>query len=79
MLHQQTENIGQKVDLVTGIQSRAPIVTGAHRSSYDGYVTEHDDYATLGGITPAPCSTGMIVNPRTDTILLMGPPYKKIL
>ena len=25
-------------------------MTGVHRSSYDGYVTEHDDYANLGGI-----------------------------
>ena len=47
--------------------SRAPIAIGVHRSSYGGYVTEHNDYATLGGITPTP-STGMIVNPRTDTI-----------
>ena len=44
--------------------SRAPIATGVHRSSYDGYVTEHDDYATLGGITPAPSSTEIIVHPR---------------
>ena len=57
--------------------SRAPIATGACRSSYGGYVTEHDDYATLGGITPTPSSTGMIVNPRTDTISTCGSPIQK--
>ena len=44
--------------------SRAPNVTGVCRSSYDGYVTEHDDYAIFGGITPAPSSTGIILHPR---------------
>ena len=39
-------------------------MTGVYRSSYDGSVTEHDDYATLGGITPTPSSTGIIVHPR---------------
>ena len=57
--------------------SRAPIVTGVHRSSYDGYVTEHDDYATLGGITPTPSSAGMIINPRTETISTHGSPIQK--
>ena len=57
--------------------SRAPIVTGVHRSSYDGYVTEHDDYATLGGMTPTPSSTGMIINPRTETISTRGSPIQK--
>ena len=52
-------------------------MTGVHRSSYDGYVTEHNDYATLGGITPAPSSTGMIVNPRTETISTHGSPIQK--
>ena len=57
--------------------SRAPIATGMHRPSYDGYVTEHDDYATLRGITPTPSSTGMIVNPRTETISTCGSPIQK--
>ena len=57
--------------------SRAPIATGVHRSSYDGYVTEHDDYATLGGITPTPSSTGMIVNPEQKQYLLHGSPIQK--
>ena len=52
-------------------------MTGVHRSSYDGYVTEHDDYATLGGITPTSSSTGMIVNPRTETISTRGSPIPK--
>ena len=59
--------------------SRAPLVTGACRSSYDGYVTEHDDYATLGGITPAPSSTGIIVHPRigAGTTSTHGSPIQK--
>ena len=32
---------------------RTPMATGVSRSSYEGYMTEHDDYATLGGIMPA--------------------------
>ena len=51
---------------------RAPIVIGVHRSSYDDY-----DYATLAGITPTPCSTGMIVNPKTETIPTHGSPIQK--
>ena len=42
-----------------------PIATGVCRSSQDDYATEFDEYAILRGITPAPSSTGMIVNPRT--------------
>ena len=57
--------------------SRTHIATGVHRSSYDGYVTEHDDYATLGGIIPIPSSVGMIVNPRTETISTHGSPIQK--
>ena len=59
--------------------SRTPKVTGVHRSSYDGYVTEHDDYATLGGITPTPSSTGIIVHPRigAGTTSIHGSPIQK--
>ena len=57
--------------------SRAPFATGVCRSSYDGYVTEHDDVSTLGGITTTPSSTGMIVNPRTETISTPGSPIQK--
>ena len=57
--------------------SRAPIVTGVSRSSYVGYMTEHDDYATLGGITPTPSSAGMFVNPKTQSVSIHGSPYTK--
>ena len=54
-------------------------MTGVHRSSYDGYETEHDDYATLGGKTPAPSSTGIIVHPRigAETTSIRGSPIQK--
>ena len=32
---------------------------------------------TFGGITPAPSSTGMIVNPRTEIISTNGSPFQK--
>ena len=56
-------------------------MTGVPRSSYDGYVTEHDDYATLGGITPTPSSTGIIVHLRigAGTTSICRSPYKKTL
>ena len=57
--------------------SRTPIATGVSRSSYEGYQTEHDDYATLGGITPAPPSTGMLVNPKTKSLSIHGSPIQK--
>ena len=56
---------------------RAHIVTGVHRSSHDDYATGFDDYATLGGITPAPSSTGMIINPRTGIASTHGSPIQK--
>ena len=57
--------------------SRTPIATGVSRSSYEGYMAESDDYATLGGVTPAPSSTGMIVNPRTKSMSIRGCPIQK--
>ena len=77
MFHHQTESIGQKVDLVTGIHPEHNIVTGVHRSSHDHYATGFDDYATLGGITPTPSSTGMIINPRTGIASTRGSPIQK--
>ena len=59
--------------------SRTPIATGVSRSSYEGYMTEHDDYAILGGTTPAPSSVEMFVNPEQNQWLFMGPPYKRIM
>ena len=53
------------------------IATGVCRSSHDDYETRLDDYATLGGITPAPSSTGMITNPRTGTASTHGSPIQK--
>ena len=41
--------------------TRTPIATGVDSSSYMGYMTEHDDYATLGSITPTSSSVGMFV------------------
>ena len=47
------------------------------RSSHDDYETRLDDYATLGGIIPAPSSTGMIINPRIRTASTHGSPIQK--
>ena len=51
------------------------ITTGVSRSSYEGYMTEHDDYATLGGITPVPSSIGVIH--RTKTMSIHGSPLQR--
>ena len=56
---------------------RTPIVSGVSRPSYEGYMTEHDDYATLGGITSAPSNAGMFVNHRTKSISSRGSPIPK--
>ena len=48
--------------------TRTPITTGVDRSSYRGYRTEHDDYATLGSITPTSSSIGMLVRPKTKSV-----------
>ena len=39
---------------------RTPIVSGVSRPSYECYMTEHDDYATLGGITSASFNAGFL-------------------
>ena len=77
MFHQQIESIGQKVGLSDRYSPRAHIATGVHRSSHDDYGTGFDDYATLGGITRALSSTGMIVNPRTGIASTHGSPIQK--
>ena len=56
---------------------RTPIVSGVSRPSYEGYMTEHDDYTTLGGITSASSNAGMFVNPRTKSISSHGYPISK--
>ena len=48
--------------------TRTPITTGVDRSSYMGYMTEHDNYATLGSITPPSSSVGMFVRPKTKSV-----------
>ena len=53
------------------------IATCVHRSSHDDYETRLDDYATLGGITPTPSSTGIIINPRTGIASTRGSPIQK--
>ena len=49
-----------------------PVATGVDRSFYMGYMTEHDDYATLGSITPTSSSIGMIVRPKTKSVSSHG-------
>ena len=51
---------------------RTPMATGVDRSSHMGYMTEHDDYATLGSITPTSSSIGMFVKPRTKSVSSHG-------
>ena len=52
--------------------TRTPMATGVDRSSYMGYMTEHDDYTTLGSITPTSSSIGMFVKPRTKSVSSHG-------
>ena len=52
--------------------TRTPMATGVDRSSYMGYMTEHDDYATLGSITPTSSSIGMFVKPKTKSVSSHG-------
>ena len=56
---------------------RTPIAAGVSRSSYEGYRTEHDDYAALGEITSTSSSAGMFVNPRTKSMSNRGSPIQK--
>ena len=48
--------------------ARTHIATGMRRSSYEGYRTEYDDYASLGGVTPTVPSVERFVNPRTESM-----------
>ena len=52
--------------------TKIPRATGINRSSYRGYMTEQDDYATLGSITPTSSSIGMIVRPKTKSVRSKG-------
>ena len=51
---------------------RTPMATGVDRSSYMGYTTENDNYASLGGITPASSNMGMFVRPKTKSVSSHG-------
>ena len=48
------------------------MATGVDRSSYMGYMTEYDDYASLGGITPTSSNMGMFVRPKTKSVSSQG-------
>ena len=48
------------------------MATSVDRSSYIGYMTEHNDYATLGGITPTSSSIGMFMRPKTKSVSSHG-------
>ena len=52
--------------------TRIPMATGVGRSSYRGYMTEPDDYATLGSVTPTSSSMGMFVKPKTKSVKPKG-------
>ena len=52
--------------------TRIPMATGVDRSSYMDYMTEHDDYATLGSITPTSSSIELFVKPRTKSVSSHG-------
>ena len=49
--------------------TRIPMATSGDRSSYrSDYMTEYDDYATLGNRTPTTSSIGMIVRPKAKSV-----------
>ena len=53
--------------------TRTPMVSGGGRSSYrSDYMTEYDDYATLGCRAPTTSSIGMIVRPKIRSISSHG-------
>ena len=57
--------------------ARRPIVSGVSGSSYEAYMTEHDDYATLRGRTPTSSNDGMFVDHRTQSMSSSGFPIQK--
>ena len=57
--------------------TRTPMATGEDRSSYMGYITEHDDYVTLGSITPTSSNIGMIVKPKIKAVSSHRSPISK--
>ena len=57
--------------------ARTPTATGVSRSSYEGYRVEPDDYTSLGRVTPASSSAGMIVRPKIKLMSPCGSPTQK--
>ena len=57
--------------------ARTPVATGMSRSSYEGCRTEHDDYASLGDMTPTAPSVERFVTPRTESMSNRGSPIQK--
>ena len=58
-------------------RTRMPIANGMSRSSYEGYRTEHDDYVSLGGMTPTAPSVERFVNPRAESLSNRWSPIQK--
>ena len=53
--------------------TRTPMAIGGDRSSYrSDYMTEYNDFATLGNRTPTTSSIGMIVRPKTKSVRPKG-------
>ena len=53
--------------------TRTPMVIGGSRSSYrSDYMTEYDDYGTLGSRAPTTSSIGMIVRPKIRAVSSHG-------
>ena len=60
-------------DLSKRYTTRTPMLIGGDRSSYrSDYMTEYDDYATLGSRTPTTSSIGMIVRPKLRSVSSHG-------
>ena len=73
----QIQIIGRESKSDSGLSNRyttrTPMAIGGDRSSYrSDYMTEYDDYATLGSRTPPTSSIGMIVRPKTRSVSSHG-------
>ena len=73
----QIQIIGRESKSDSGLSNRyttrTPMVIGGDRSSYrSDYMTEYDDYATLGSRTPTTSSIGMIVRPKIRSVSSHG-------
>ena len=73
----QIKIMGRESESDSGLSNRyitrTPMVIGGDRSSYrSNYMTEYDDYATLGSRTSPTSSIGMIVRPKIRSISSHG-------